>query len=248
MKNATLAAVCALACAALAPAAIALPIHDDFALDIDLAAVNDYRSRGISQTQGDPAAQADVMLSHASGLYLGAWTSNVDFGFDSKTRQEVDYYGGWAWQMSEHANLDLGYIQYTYPKESGFNQSELYAILDVQGFKLAAYYSTDSSTQYGKDQDSLYTWVGYHTVLPLEVGLELRYGLVDFKDPSYWTQSGQSRESYREWEAKLSRDFLGLTWRLSYMDTDLSQAECASSYGFDDVCSATVVAGVSKHF
>ena len=55
-------------------------------------------------------------------------------------------------------------------------------------------------------------------------------------------------DAYREWEARLTRDFLGLTWRLSYLDTDLSQAECASSYGFDDVCSATVVAAVSKHF
>lgn len=248
MKHATLAAVCAFGCATLAPVAIALPINDDFAVDIDLAAVSDYRSRGISQTQGDPALQADIMLSHASGLYLGAWTSNVDFGFASKTRQEVDYYGGWAWQMAEQVNLDLGYIKYSYPKESQYNLSELYAILAVQGFKLAAYYSTDASTQYGKDQDSLYTWVGYQTALPLRVGLELRYGRVDLKDPSYWSQSGQSRDSYREWEARLTRDVLGLTWRLSYLDTNLSHAECASSYGFDDVCSATVVAGVSKHF
>lgn len=247
MKHATLAAVCALGCAALAPAAIALPINDDFAVDIDLAAASDYRSRGISQTQGDPALQADVMLSHASGLYLGAWTSNVDFGFASKTRQEVDYYAGWAWQMAEQVNLDLGYLRYTYPKESQYNLSEVYAILDVQGFKLAAYYSSDANTQYGKDQDSLYTWVGYHRVLPMEIGLELRYGRVDFKDPSYWSQSGQSRDSYREWEARLSRDFFGLTWRLSYLDTNLSKTECASSYGFDDVCSATVVAAVSKH-
>jgi hypothetical protein len=30
------------------------------------------------QTMGDPAAQLDLMLSHASGLYAGVWTSNVD--------------------------------------------------------------------------------------------------------------------------------------------------------------------------
>jgi hypothetical protein len=35
---------------------------------------------------------------------------------------------------------------------------------------------------------------------------------------------------------------------LSYIDTDLSKNQCTSNYGFDDVCSATVVASVSKSF
>ncbi|MFJ4441057.1 hypothetical protein ACIPZ8_03075 [Pseudomonas sp. NPDC089422] len=60
--------------------------------------------------------------------------------------------------------------------------------------------------------------------------------------------SKQEKDTIGTFEDGEPSGFLGLTWRLSYMDTNLSQAECASSYGFDDVCSATVVAGVSKHF
>lgn len=114
----------------------ALPLNDDFSLDMSLTAVSDYRSRGISQTLGDPALQFGATLQHSSGLYLGAWTSNVDFGYDYKTRQEVEYYAGYFWQASDAISLDLGYVKYDYPKEGQFNLSEVYAILDLYGVKV----------------------------------------------------------------------------------------------------------------
>ncbi|MBC9250209.1 hypothetical protein A9179_07970 [Pseudomonas alcaligenes] len=226
----------------------AIELNQDFSLMVDVNLASDYRTRGISQTQGDPTLQVGATLAHSSGLYAGAWTSNVDFGYGLKTRQEVDYYAGWYWQATDAISLDLGRIKYAYPKESQFNQTETYAILSAYGFKAAAYYSDDLPNFIGKDQDSLYTWVGYETQLPLEVGLELRYGRMDFKDPLFWSGSGDSRESYHEWEAKLTRDFVGVTWGLSYVDTDLSENECASNYGFTDTCTATLVASVSKSF
>ena len=70
------------------------------------AVFSDYRSSGISQTLGDPAAQLNVMLSHASGLYAGVWTSNVDFGHDDEARQELEYYAGYYWQIND--NISLG--------------------------------------------------------------------------------------------------------------------------------------------
>lgn len=233
----------------LAPlASQAVPLNDDFNLEVDLALVSDYRTRGISQTHGDPAAQLGVTLQHASGLYVGAWTSNVDFGFDSKTRQEVDYYAGWFWQATDAVSLDLGYLKYSYPKSSLFNQSEYYASLTAYGFKLGADYSNDANNVFGEKQDTLYTYVGYETELPLEAGLHLRYGKMDFKDPMFMSANEQTSDSYREWEVKLTRDFVGVTWGLAYVDTDLSKSECASSYGFNDVCSASMVASVSKKF
>ncbi len=45
------------------------------------AVTTDYRFRGLTQTQNDPAVQAGFTLAHDSGfLYLGLWGSNVDFG------------------------------------------------------------------------------------------------------------------------------------------------------------------------
>lgn len=226
----------------------AIALNDDFAVQIDLTLASDYRTRGISQTQNDPTAQAGATLLHSSGLYAGAWTSNVDFGFGLKTRQEVDYYAGWFWQANDDISLDTGYIKYAYPKEGQFNQSEIYSILSVYGFKAAAYYSSDAPTVFGKDQDTLYSYIGYETALPADIGLKLRYGRMDFKDPLFWTQSGKGTDSYREWEAKVSYELFEVTWGLSYIDTDLSDDQCASNYGFTDTCGATVVASVSKSF
>lgn len=241
--------VFALASLVLAPLTThALTLNDDFNLDMSLGVFSDYRTRGISQTLGDPAAQAGATLVHSSGLYMGAWTSNVDFGGEFKTRQELEYYAGYYWQATEAISLDLGYIKYDYPKEGQFNLSEVYAILDLYGVKLGANYSNDTPNVFGEDQDTLYTYLSYQFALPAELGLNVRVGRSDVKDPAYWTTNGDSREAYYEWEARLSRDFVGVTWGLSYIDTDLSNSECAGWYGYDDLCTATVVASASKTF
>ncbi|EJM67629.1 hypothetical protein PMI30_02093 [Pseudomonas sp. GM50] len=226
----------------------ALTLNDNFSLDMTLGVVSDYRTRGISQTLGDPAVQAGATLVHSSGLYIGAWTSNVDFGGPYKTRQELEYYAGYYWQATEAISLDLGYLKYDYPKEGQFNMSEVYAVLDVYGVKLGANYSNDTPNFFGEDQDTLYTYLSYKIELPAEIGLDLRVGRNDVKDPAFWSANGESRDAYAEWEAKLTRDFVGVTWGLSYIDTDLSKSECASWYGYGDLCTATVVASASKTF
>ena len=245
MKAFTLFALGSLSLLPLSSQAIVL--NDDFSVLVDLTLASDYRTRGISQTLNDPAVQAGVTLAHSTGLYVGAWSSNVDFGGGLKTRQEVDYYGGWLWEATEDVNLDIGYLKYTYPKESQFNQSEVYGILSVYGVKLGAYYSDDAPGVDSK-QNSLYSYVGYETQLPYDTGLKLRYGNMDFKDPRMFTSAGHGEESYREWEVKLTHELAGVMLGLSYIDTDLSKSQCTSNWGYDDLCSATVVASVSKSF
>ena len=93
----------------------AIPLNDDFSVQVDLTLASDYRTRGISQTLNDPAVQAGTTLAHSSGLYVGVWSSNVDFGGGLKTRQELDYYAGWLWQATDAVSLDVGYLKYAYP-------------------------------------------------------------------------------------------------------------------------------------
>ena len=226
----------------------AVTLNDDFNLDMIATATSDYRSRGISQSLGDPAAQFGATLTHSSGLYIGAWISSVDFGDDFKTRQELEYYAGYFWQASDAISLDLGYIKYDYPKEAQFDLSEVYAILDLYGVKLGTYYSSDTPNVFGEDQDTFYAYLGYTLALPEAFGLDLRIGRNDVKDEAFVSPNGDSRSTYYEWEAKLSRDFLGVNWGLSYIDTNLKKSECANWYGFDDLCSATVVVSASKAF
>lgn len=227
----------------------AIPVHalsltDSLELNLTAEAVSDYRSRGQSQTLGDPALQASATLTHSSGLYLGAWASNVDFGNDLKTRLEVDYYAGYFWQISDAVSLDVGYLKYAYAKEGQLNYSETYAILNAYGVQLGHQYASD----FAGDQAYSWSYLGYETSLPADVGLALRYGLVDYKDEVLVSSSGDTRSTYNEWEVKLSKELFGATWGLAYIDTDLSKAECANFLGYDDICDATAVASVSKSF
>ncbi|MBC9251572.1 hypothetical protein A9179_14970 [Pseudomonas alcaligenes] len=235
----------ALAAGLLAPGAHAIELTDNLGLELKAGVYSDYRTRGISQTQNDPALQGSATLLHGSGLYAGVWSSNVDFAAPvDGTRQELDYYVGYYWQISDAIALDTSFIKYVYPGQGDLNYSEYHAELSAYGAFLGGNYADDLAGE----QSYLYSYLGYRTELPWETGLELRYGLVDYKDPLFYSTSGADRDSYHEWQAKLSRSLFDLDWSLSYVDTDLSAAECASYNGFDDVCSATLVVGVSKTF
>lgn len=229
---------------ACAPLTQAIEISEDFSLEAKAGIFSDYRTRGISQTQNDPAVQGSLTLNQASGLYVGVWSSNVDFGYGSRTRQELDYYAGYFWQVSDDVTLDTSYIKYAYPRQSSFNYAEYHTELRAWGVLLGANYSDD----FNGDQSMLYSYVGYRMMLPYDVGMDVRYGRNDYKDPSWFANDGASRDAYHEWEVKFSRTMLSLDWAVSYIDTDLSRAECASYLGFKDVCSATVVASVGKTF
>ncbi|MES3708701.1 TorF family putative porin [Pseudomonas putida] len=222
----------------------AIELNKDFSVALNAGVYSDYKSRGVSQTKGDPAVQGSVTLSHSSGAYIGAWSSNVDFGHGSPTRQEIDYYAGYFWQISEEISLDLAYYNYEYPKQSSLNYSETYARLTAYGAYVGGYYSDDL---YG-NQSYLYSFIGYGVTLPLEIGLDIRYGRVDFKDGIIADENNHTRDSYNEWQASLKKEFISLDWSLSYVDSNLSRSECESYSGYRDTCSPSVVVGVSKTF
>ncbi|MDP3845636.1 MAG: TorF family putative porin [Pseudomonas sp.] len=259
MKTLSLLAFAGLALAPLSSAQ-ALELNEQFSLAITPAIVSDYRASGISQTLGDPAAQLAINLSHVSGVYAGVWASNVDFGHGDEARNELEYYAGYYWQITDDISLDTFVTQYDFSGASQYNQSDVQTTLDAYGVLLGAKYASNTkgpdyedengNWQDGEQNEDLTSaFIGYRTVLPAEIGFEARYEYVDYKDEVFWNSDfSSSRADYRDWSVKLSRDLLGVTWGLSYIDTDLSKAECMNFMGYDDVCSATLVASASKTF
>ena len=85
----------------------------------NVGVVTDYRYRGISQTSKKPAIQGGVDFAHKSGLYLGAWGSNVkwveDFNGATKGNLEIDLYGGFKGTIAGDLGFDVGAIAYQYP-------------------------------------------------------------------------------------------------------------------------------------
>jgi uncharacterized protein (TIGR02001 family) len=76
---------------------------------------SEYRFRGIDQTAGKPAFQGGFDYSHASGIYLGNWNSNVSQGAGYPGGNlEMDFYGGYKKAFGD-LGLDVGAIYYYYP-------------------------------------------------------------------------------------------------------------------------------------
>ncbi len=80
--------------------------------------VSDYRFRGISQTQGDPALQIGGQYAFDNGLYLGTWASNVDFVDGDGANTEVDLFVGFGTNLTEDIAVDAQLLRYVYPSTS----------------------------------------------------------------------------------------------------------------------------------
>jgi len=92
----------------------------DFVVTGNFGITSDYRFRGISQTDGDPAFQGGFDLAHSSGLYVGTWGSNVSSwaaGPGTSTKLEIDLYGGYKTTVGA-IGVDIGAIAYMYPGSS----------------------------------------------------------------------------------------------------------------------------------
>ncbi|ROM98651.1 hypothetical protein BK656_05690 [Pseudomonas brassicacearum] len=223
---------------------LAIPVGGGFDLGIDVTAASDYRYFGISQTLGDPALQVGATLTSPIGAYIGTWVTNVDFGSTAKSKTEQDYYAGWYIPVSDNFSIDVGWLKYTYDKNSELNQSSYYVITTYEGLKLTYQY-TDNMLQ---KQTSNYTALSYEYPLTDDSRINVRYGVLDYKDNSIISGSSKGRSKYAEWEARFEKDYLEATWSASLVDTDLSSSECKSLSGYDDLCSAELVFSVTKKF
>src|SRR5690554_1399251 len=97
---------------------------------------SDYVFRGISQTDNNPTIQGGLDYQHASGVYLGTWACNVDFGSDDDASSEFNLYGGFASEFGETGiGYDIGALRYYYSGTGGsadFN--EVYGSLSYSYF------------------------------------------------------------------------------------------------------------------
>lgn len=190
--------------------------------------VSDYRFRGFTQADSEPAIQGGFDWSHDSGAYLGVWGSNVEF---NDAHIETDFYGGFANEI-ESFSYDVGLLYYAYPGSSdrfNFNFLEGYVGLgydfDVAAVSIGAAYSPDF---FGGTGDALYSNAGVSIPLPGEFALDAGIGYQMIEQGSPVT----------DWSIGLSKSFLGFDFSVSYVDTDQNVV------GAD----ATVVFAVSRSF
>ena len=122
------------ATAAFAQTAPAAEAPEVSPITANVTVVNDYRYRGISQSNFKPAIQGGFDYAHESGVYVGNWNSSISWigdyygpsgGFTGRgnssstpvsSQVEMDFYAGIKKELiGEGFASDLGVLQYYYP-------------------------------------------------------------------------------------------------------------------------------------
>ena len=136
-KKTTLAlAISALAGGALAQSAPApAPAPATSPITANVTVVNDYRYRGMTQSNYKPAIQGGFDYAHESGFYIGNWNSTISWisdGYQNGTAVgsqsainytsgvsaplEMDFYAGFKKELiGAGFASDIGVLQYYYP-------------------------------------------------------------------------------------------------------------------------------------
>ncbi|WP_416897579.1 MAG: TorF family putative porin [Minwuia sp.] len=201
----------------------------------NVAFLTDYRFRGITQTQNEPAIQGGFDWAHDSGIYLGTWASNVEF---NDAHIEMDFYGGYANTVGNFS-YDLGVIYYWYPgarRNQDFDFVEVALGMgydfEVASVSLGMNYSPEN---FGASGDAFYTEAGVAVPLPydFELGATIGYQIID-------DEATFGVPDYLNWSVSLARSFYGFDFGLAYVDTD--EGSCG------DGCGATVIFSVSRSF
>lgn len=207
---------------------------------------SDYRFRGISQTRKRFAVQGTVNVTHESGLYVGTWGSSIDDYIANGGDAEIDLYGGYK-KAFGGATVDVGLLYYYYPGSGGINSDFFEPYASVSGTVGPA--SVKVGAAYGWKQhglsigtkpreDNLYLY-GEGSVAVPNTGLSVTGHLGHSFGPSYLTIG----KEYTDWNLGASYAWKGLTFGVSYVDTNKSLF-----VGSRNVSKAGVVGSVGASF
>jgi len=251
-KKTTLAlAISALAGGALAQSAPA-PAPAPSPITANVTVVNDYRYRGISQSNFKPAIQGGFDYAHESGFYIGNWNSSISWISDVNSAGgrnnvsapiEMDFYGGFKKELiGAGFASDIGVLQYYYPT-SGLpssatnpNTTEIYAAQNfsfgpLTGFVKLSYAVSnifgfaDSSGSYYPDLT-----LNYDTgVWGITANAHIGYQYVAGKYSK--TVSNSSLYSYTDYKLGLTKDFGGgLSLSAAYVTTNAGKTGGTYNY------------------
>lgn len=204
----------------------------------NLGFYSDYSFRGVSQTAGEPAIQGGFDYTHASGVYLGTWASNVapETGYNG-SNMEWDFYGGYNGKVNDDLSYNVGLLKYYYPGQQGGDADtlEFYAGITYKWVGLKVSYNLDDYFGVAGSDGTTYWDLSFNYTLPGDVALGAHYG---------WTR-GDNIDEYEDWKIGVSKPFGGFTFGLAYTNTSSAAALIVKG---EDVTDGRVILSVSKTF
>jgi uncharacterized protein (TIGR02001 family) len=177
------------------------------------AVVSDYRFRGVSLSDKDFALQPYLTVKHESGLYVGAWGSNL--AENAGDDVEVDLYAGFS--GGEDLTYDIGATYYVYPGVSSVNYVEVTGKLGstvgpaTLGVQLSYVPSQDNTG----DDDNIY--FGTNATIALPNSPISIVGSMGIEDGAF--TAGDEKV---DWSFGVTAAVAGFTLGASYVDTNRS--------------------------
>lgn len=192
---------------------------------------SDYIYRGFTQTSGGPAIQGSIGISHESGLYVGAWGSNLNFNDGSGADLELDLYGGYTGEF-QGFTYDVGFLYYWYPGVAnalGYNFWEVYGKvgydLGVASLSAGLSYSPDF---FGNGGDATNISGGVEVPVPLG---EKDFDLSVSGHVGYQFLQASYGADYTYWDLGATVTVFGLSIDGRYYDADVAPARGVVSVG-----------------
>lgn len=234
---------------------------------------SDYRFRGVSQSDEGFAVQGGFTIAHESGLYAGAWGSNLaGWGTFGGANMELDLYAGFKLPVGE-GTLDAGLTWYMYPSGADTTDfAELYAKLSgsvgpvsltagvfyaPQQEALGNAFPVGAPANPGDEEDNLYlSGDAVYGIADTPISLKAHIGYSD-GNPGLGPNGTSVAPTGTYFDWLLGIDVVpisGLTLSAAYVDTDISESEANlirpnfATLDGDSISDATVVFSVTASF
>ena len=204
-----------------APASAQQNVGGGFTISGGATATTDYRFRGVSQSDRDPALQGDITIDHESGFYAGGFVSTLS---DDILPGEIELSGyvGYTREIASGTDIDLGLQLFGYPANDALTDASYFepysAVRHTLGpvtAELGAAYAPEQGAL--ADNDSLYVYGDLTGGVPFTpVTITARVGYT----------SGPARfaglADYLDWRVGAEYKLSFATAALEYVDTDVS--------------------------
>ena len=210
------------------PAAAQQSLGGGFTIAGSATAVSDYRFRGISQSNEDPALQASVTLDHDSGFYAGAFASSLSD--DLRPGEiELDGFVGYTREIASGTDLDVGIQLYGFPNNGSLTNASYFEPYASVRHTLGPV-TAEVGAAYAWEQEGLAGNDSLHVFTDLRGGIPMSrftvLGRVGYT-------SGPARftgfSDYLDWRLGVQYVLGPATLGLDYVDTDIASGPDADA-------------------
>lgn len=237
----------ALAASAVPASAQGTAPEPDYSITANVGLFTDYRFRGISQTNKNPAIQGGFDFSMKNGIYLGNWNSNIDSAGFAGSNIEMDFYGGYKATFGEFG-VDVGVIYYYYPgSEPTVDNTEIYVGGSWGPIAVKYYYAVSDFFSLPDSKGSNYIILSASHDFGGGFGINGSIGYQSLKGGAAITQiNGSVVSDITDYKIGGTYDLDGWIFGLSYVTTNRDIAGWTSPQ--KNISNGTGVLSVSKSF